>query len=174
MLSEYYKFHSDIPRVIEPKIEKMLGRYYDKKREYDYKKIKRILKEEQGLSISSVQESQSSMNGDSMAEKKSRYSTMLDALEESKLNADNMMSDSKLLKDMCKTIERALPSTKNDHCFEIKGSFSQAQDHYFEEYLQRQEGRFKPKLKDRYKDVNQHRVSRKLNLQELLRKRGRK
>jgi hypothetical protein len=55
MLTEYYKFHSDVPRVIEPRIEKILGKYYDKKREIDYKKIKRVLKEEQGLSISSVQ-----------------------------------------------------------------------------------------------------------------------
>ena len=84
MLTEYYKFHSDLPRVVEPKIEKILGKYYDKKRELDYKKVKRILKEEQGLSISSVQESESSINGDSMVEKRSRYSTLLDALEETK------------------------------------------------------------------------------------------
>ena len=32
MLTEYYKFHQDIPRVIEPRIERILGRYYDKKR----------------------------------------------------------------------------------------------------------------------------------------------
>jgi hypothetical protein len=45
MLTEYYKFHSDIPRVVELGIEKILGKYYDKKREYDYKKIKRLLKD---------------------------------------------------------------------------------------------------------------------------------
>jgi len=44
MLTEYYKFHSDVPRVVELSIEKILGKYYDKKREHDYKKIKRILK----------------------------------------------------------------------------------------------------------------------------------
>lgn len=32
MLTEYYKFHHDIPRVIEPSIERVLNRYYDKKR----------------------------------------------------------------------------------------------------------------------------------------------
>ena len=79
MLTEYYKFHSDLPRVVEPKIEKILGKYYDKKREYDYKKIKKILKQEQGLSISSVQESESSLL-DSHIEKKSRYSDVLEAL----------------------------------------------------------------------------------------------
>ena len=62
------------------------------------------MKEEQGLSISSVQDSESSINGDSLAEKKSRYSTLLDALEETKGNEENHMSDSKLLKDMCKVI----------------------------------------------------------------------
>jgi len=35
-----------------------------------------------------------------------------------------MMSDSKLLKDMCKVIEKALPSNKLDKNFQIKGTFS--------------------------------------------------
>jgi hypothetical protein len=61
------------------------------------------------------------MNGDSVAERKSRYSTLLNALEDSKVNDEHLMSDSKLLKDMCKVIEKALPSNKNDkHHFEIK------------------------------------------------------
>jgi hypothetical protein len=45
-------------------------------------------------------------------------------LEESKVGDDNMMSDSKLLKDMCKVIEKALPTTKMDKNFQIKGSYS--------------------------------------------------
>ena len=51
------------------------------------------------------------------------------------------MSDSKLLKDMCKVIEKALPTTKQDHRFEIKGSFNSINhDHrYFEDYLKKQE-----------------------------------
>lgn len=57
MLTEYYKFHVDLPRVVEKSIEKIIGKYYDKKREFDYKKIKKILKQEQGLSITSVQDS---------------------------------------------------------------------------------------------------------------------
>jgi hypothetical protein len=32
MLAEYYKFHSDVPRVIELGVERIMGRYYDKKR----------------------------------------------------------------------------------------------------------------------------------------------
>jgi hypothetical protein len=32
MLSDYYKFHKDIPHVIEYKIEKILAKYYDRKR----------------------------------------------------------------------------------------------------------------------------------------------
>lgn len=31
-----------------------MGKYYDKKRECDYKRIKKVLKQEQGLSITSV------------------------------------------------------------------------------------------------------------------------
>lgn len=32
MLSEYYKFHKDIPHVVERNIEKILAKYYDRKR----------------------------------------------------------------------------------------------------------------------------------------------
>jgi hypothetical protein len=32
MLSEYYKFHKDIPHVVERNIEKVLAKYYDRKR----------------------------------------------------------------------------------------------------------------------------------------------
>ena len=34
------------------------------------------------------------------------------------------MSDSKLLNDMCKAIDKALPASKFDKNFEIKGSFT--------------------------------------------------
>lgn len=81
MLSEYYKFHKDIPRVIETSIEKILGKYYDRKRQYDYKCIKKILKQEQGLSITSVEETVSD-NSDNSMEQRSRYSTMLNALKD--------------------------------------------------------------------------------------------
>lgn len=43
------------------------------------------------------------------------------------------MTDSKLLKDMCKQIEKVLPSNKHDKLFEIKGAFGQ--DKMFEHYL---------------------------------------
>ena len=97
MLSEYYKFHKDIPRIIESSIEKILGKFYDRKREFDYKRIKRILKEEQGLSITSVEDSESE-NSDLTGDHKSRYSTMLNALkDESLLESDPLLSDSNLL-----------------------------------------------------------------------------
>lgn len=35
------------------------------------------------------------------------------------------MTDSKLLKDMCRQIELVLPSKKNDKHFQIKGNFDQ-------------------------------------------------
>lgn len=76
-----------------------------------------------------------------------------------------MMSDSKLLKDMCKVIEKALPSSKQDQIhFEIKGSFDQGR--YFDEYLKKQQNKYKPKLKDRYKQTAESKpLSRRLNLQ---------
>jgi hypothetical protein len=58
------------------------------------------------------------------------------------------MSDSKLLKDMCRVIEKALPSSKNDTNFQIKGSFNSINhDRIFEEYLKQEERRLKPKLR---------------------------
>ena len=42
MLTEYYKFHNDVPRVVELGVEKIMGRYYDKRRGIDYRKIKRV------------------------------------------------------------------------------------------------------------------------------------
>lgn len=102
MLTEYYKFHANIPRVVEPRIERVLARYHDKKRECDYKRIKRQLKEEQGISITSVQESESDFT-DSAVEKRSRYSTLLNELDQTD-NRDTGMSDSNLLKDLCKQI----------------------------------------------------------------------
>jgi hypothetical protein len=57
-------------------------------------------------------------------------------LDESKIGEDNVMSDSTILNDMCKAIEKALPASKLDRNFEIKGSFtSLSNDKFFEEYL---------------------------------------
>lgn len=40
---------------------------------------------------------------------------------------------------MCKVIEKALPSTKMDKNFQIKGSFTNInQDKFFEEYLKQE------------------------------------
>jgi hypothetical protein len=51
MLSEYYKFHRDVPRLFELDVFKILGKYYDRLRHFDYKKIKMVLKDEQGISL---------------------------------------------------------------------------------------------------------------------------
>ena len=44
MLSEYYKFHRDIPKIFEKSVFKILAKYHDRLRHYDYKKIKFLLK----------------------------------------------------------------------------------------------------------------------------------
>lgn len=75
------------------------------------------------------------------------------------------MSDSKLLKDMCKVIEKALPSNKHDNHFEIKGSFNHFTTHHiFEEYIKREEKKNKPKLRAREKPES-HIPTRRINLQ---------
>ena len=52
MLSEYYKFHRNLPVWNQRSVEVLMERYYEKLKDADYKKIKRILKEEQNISIS--------------------------------------------------------------------------------------------------------------------------
>lgn len=44
MLSEYYKFHRNIPKCYDHPIDKILGWYYNKYRHIDYKNMKNQLK----------------------------------------------------------------------------------------------------------------------------------
>jgi hypothetical protein len=110
-----------------------MGRYYDKKREYDYKRVKKVLKEEQGLSITSVQDSQSSF-GNSQYEKRSRYSNLLDSIE--KTGLDGSVSDSKILKEVCHEMEKAWPDGESKGYFHIKGHFSE--DFLFDQYVKQE------------------------------------
>lgn len=84
--------------MVELGVEKIMSRFYDKKRECDYKRIKKVLKAEQGLSITSVQDSSSAFT-DSQIVRKSRYSTLLNGISQANLNEH---SDSKILYDLCK------------------------------------------------------------------------
>jgi hypothetical protein len=44
MLSEYYKFHRDLPVWNERNVEGTMGKYYNRLKDVDYKKIKSVLK----------------------------------------------------------------------------------------------------------------------------------
>jgi hypothetical protein len=44
MLSEYYKFHKDFPRFYGLPIEIAMCKYYDNRRDFDYKRIRQMLK----------------------------------------------------------------------------------------------------------------------------------
>lgn len=46
LLSEYYKFHKDIPRLFLARVAKIMNKYHDKKRKLDYLQIKKLLVEE--------------------------------------------------------------------------------------------------------------------------------
>lgn len=54
------------------------------------------------------------------------------------------MSDSKVLKDLCKQIEKVLPSKKKDN-FQIKGAFYH--DTIFEKYLKKEQMKTREKLR---------------------------
>lgn len=44
MLTEYYKFHRDLPVWNEARVEGIMGKYYERLKDVDYKKIKSVLK----------------------------------------------------------------------------------------------------------------------------------
>lgn len=44
-LTEYYKYHNEIPRMFIKHISDTMNRYHDKKRRIDYYRIKKLLKE---------------------------------------------------------------------------------------------------------------------------------
>lgn len=44
VLSEYYKFHRDLPVWGQKSIDSIMSKYYDKMKDVDYKKIKAVLK----------------------------------------------------------------------------------------------------------------------------------
>lgn len=46
LLSEYYKFHKDIPRLFLIPTSKTLNKYHDKKRKIEYYRIKKLLVDE--------------------------------------------------------------------------------------------------------------------------------
>lgn len=79
-----------------------MAKYYNRVKDVDYKKIKSVLKKEQGISLT-THKSFSSLD-DSEYTKKSRYSTMLQDLECS--------NESLVLKDLCDKIGKALKKVK--------------------------------------------------------------
>lgn len=44
MLSEYYKFHRDIPLIFDLRVSKILARHYDKLKKHDYKLVKKAIR----------------------------------------------------------------------------------------------------------------------------------
>ncbi len=46
MLTEYYKFHKDIPRLFMQTISTVMNKYHDKKRRIEYVKITKMLNDQ--------------------------------------------------------------------------------------------------------------------------------
>lgn len=82
-----------------------MGRYYNKVKDVDYKKIKEILKREQGIELT-TQQSFTSVEGDSDLEtRKSRYSMVLGDLES---------EVDEVLRELCDGIGGGIGSKKKD------------------------------------------------------------
>ena len=135
MLTEYYKFHNDVPRVVELGVEKIMGRYYDKRRGIDYKKIKKVLKEEQGISISSAGDGLSSMDDSAQEQgpKRSKYTTLLSVAQE---EDPKKMEESQLFREVCGQMDHLLAHRKLHSPLGIRGRFHPP-DH-FEQFLKEQ------------------------------------
>jgi hypothetical protein len=150
--------------VVEAGVERIMGRFYDKKREWDYRRIKRVLKAEQGLSITSVQDSSSALS-DSQAVKRSKYTTLLNSISQSTLNEH---SDSKVLYELCKEIERAVPQGSTEQ-LDIKGAF--AEDRMFDYYVRAEEQKLKERVRERNKGRQGGKVLKKFNYEEFVKSR---
>jgi hypothetical protein len=66
-------------------IERILAKHYDRRREHEYKQVKRLLKDEENMPIEDSIESQSHH---SSYVKKSRYSTLLGDVKKSFLREE--------------------------------------------------------------------------------------
>lgn len=99
MLSEYYKFHRDLPLWNDRAVEGIMGRYYNKVKDVDYKRIKQVLKQEQGISLTTHNSFSSFETDSEMESKKSRYSMMLGELDSS--------ADEAVLRELCEKIGMA-------------------------------------------------------------------
>ena len=49
MLTEYYKYHGDVARIFLQKVQKVVNKFHDRKRRIEYKKITKLISEEEKL-----------------------------------------------------------------------------------------------------------------------------
>ena len=125
-LTEYYKYNRSLPRLYEPTLTTILEKYHNRLRDYDFKVVKAALKREQGISLTSQCNESSFPRSD--IEVKSRYSTVLHALDNN--------NDSDLLHDICHEVNQLLGPTQLNTTF--KGQFHETGKH-FQEFLDRQQ-----------------------------------
>ncbi|KRX04101.1 hypothetical protein PPERSA_08316 [Pseudocohnilembus persalinus] len=108
MLTEYYKFHNEIPRLFMLPISKVLNKYHDKKRRLDYLRITKMLKEEEKAKNPNYQENEQEdqIQESPLKEKKNKKNeeipaelqNMLKVLEKSIL-AEQKRQEAKKLKE---------------------------------------------------------------------------
>ena len=91
---------------------------------------------------------------------------MLDVLDD-----EDGMSDSNLLKDMCRQIDRALPRTKVDGLQLRPAGNQPSQEKLFEKYLKQEEARLKGRQRIQPREDGEHKQRRRMDLEQLLRKR---
>ena len=77
-ITEYYKFHTDHPNAAgySHSLQRILNEHYDKEKQIAYKQIKRILKDENNISITTQKSSE--VVSIEEGEDKSKWSNILD------------------------------------------------------------------------------------------------
>ena len=113
-LADYYKFSRDLPKSHDAQLTRTLERYHDRIRELDFKKVKAAVKKEQGISLTSYHDDSSPLP--SNCSLKSKYSSVLHALNEDSKNESNLFNN------FCQQVEEAFPQ-KEILSSAIKGFF---------------------------------------------------
>lgn len=76
ILTEYYKYHREIPRIFAFSISKIMNNYHDKKRKIEYIRIKHMIKENNGEVYDEKKEKKNGLNEGILIEEKNEKTLM--------------------------------------------------------------------------------------------------
>jgi hypothetical protein len=126
MLAEYYKFHKDIPRLFMLPICDSLNKYHDKKRRIEYFRIKKLLREEGAVNISSDKRTVTSTDNPSGSKIKEQFNEkpfVGKVLDELDLTSNSKQNSSYSLLELNKKLQEITADYRTSSEFTITESF---------------------------------------------------